>query len=56
MADTQYQVEIIINDKNVSLNSFVQAFYANTLIGSLQALRDAPTHVESLTVKIKKAE
>lgn len=50
----EYQTEVIINQKKIPLNPFVQNFYTHTLLGSIQALHDIPSDVESLTITIQK--
>lgn len=54
MSDSPYEVSINVNGKEVSINAFVHNFYAHSLLGSLQALRDIPPNVESVTIQIKK--
>lgn len=55
MEERTYNTEIQINGKAIPLNPFVQSFFSNTLLGSVQALRDVPSDIESITIKIIKA-
>lgn len=52
MLENQYKIDLKVNGIPIELNSFVQNFFTNTLLGSLHALRDVPTQIESLTIHI----
>ncbi len=56
MAESKYSIEIQVNQKSIAINAFVQNFYTHTLLGSLQALKDIPENVESLSIQIKKVQ
>lgn len=46
-------VELKINGKSVELNSFVQNFVAETLLGMFKALRDIDK-IKTVSLKIRK--
>ncbi|HNY10963.1 MAG TPA: hypothetical protein PKK26_05165 [Candidatus Wallbacteria bacterium] len=50
--DTDIEVELSINDKNVPLNDFSERIISRTLYGMISALKTAPAN-ESETEKIE---
>ena len=54
MAETKgYSLEMQVNGQTIAMNSFVTNFYINTLLGSLQALRDIPEDITAVNISIK---
>ena len=51
----EFKVELKVNGKNVELNSFVQGFIAETIIGMSRSLRDVE-EVERLSLSILKKQ
>jgi hypothetical protein len=52
--DKEFQTEIKINGKQLSLNYFIQETLANTIIGFLKTLKEVHENEKIIEIKIEK--
>ncbi len=52
--DKNFQTEIKVNGKKLSLNNFIQETVANVIVGLLKTLKEVDEPEKSIEIKIKK--
>lgn len=48
------ELKLIVDEKDIKINSFVQEFLAGTIIGALNTLNGIDTNSTSIVIKIEK--
>ena len=56
MSEKKHTIEIEVNGEEVLMNDFVQAFFTNTFLGSIRSLKDIPTDIHTVSIKISKSK